>query len=77
MKRFFANLIDEVIVFGVAALILLLTVLIMKLIGFVFKEGILAYAYIISLAVINLIYSPIFESTKSNATIGKKILKVK
>lgn len=77
MKRFFANLIDEVIVFGVAALVLLLTVLIMKLIGFVFKEGILAYAYIISVAVINLIYSPIFESTKLNATIGKKILKVK
>ena len=77
MKKLLASIMDEVVVFGVAALLLLLTVLIMKLIGFVFAEGIHAYAYIIAVAVMTLIYSPIAESTKLNTTIGKKIVGIK
>lgn len=75
MKKLLASLIDQVIVFGGAAILLLLFTLIVKVIGFEFvKSAYTVYAYIISVAIVAILYFPIVESTKLNATIGKKLL---
>jgi uncharacterized RDD family membrane protein YckC len=72
MKRILANLVDQVIVFGASAALVGLSILILKVIGFVFAEGIKGYVYLITLAVVSLLYYPIVESTKLNKTVGKK-----
>lgn len=74
MKRILANLVDQVIVFGGAAALIGLGLLILKVMGFVLKDGVIQYAYLIALVVISLLYSPIVESTKLNKTLGKKAL---
>ena len=74
MKRILANLVDQVIVFGGAAALIALGLLILKVMGFVLKDGVIQYAYLIVLVVISLLYSPIVESTKLNKTLGKKAL---
>lgn len=71
MKRLLASIIDEVIVFGVSALLYLLIELIMNLIGFKFTSFLPIYVIIV--AVLSVIYFPIVEATKLNTTIGKKI----
>ena len=49
----------------------------MKAIGFEFKSSLVtAYAYVIALAIIEILYFPIVESTKLNSTLGKKLLNV-
>lgn len=74
MKKLFANIVDQIIVFGGAALLLVLVTLLLKLIGFEFVKGVLQYAYMVSIAVVAILYFPIVESTKLNTTIGKKLL---
>ena len=74
MKKLIANLIDQVIVFGGGALLLLLVSLIMKWIGFEFVS--LIKMYIVAAAIVGVLYFPIVESSKLNATIGKKLLNV-
>ena len=76
MKRLIAGLIDTIIVFGVGALILMLTILVLKMVGFIFLEGVMPWAYVISTGVVSLLYYPIVESTKLNTTLGKKIFKL-
>lgn len=73
MKKILANLVDQVIIFGGSAAILALIILILKVIGFKFQEGMIQYAYICTLVVISLLYAPIVESTKLNKTLGKKV----
>ena len=74
MKKLIANLIDQVIVFGGGALLLFLVSLIMKWIGFEFVSPI--KMYIVAAAIVGVLYFPIVESSKLNATIGKKLLNV-
>ena len=78
MKKLLANIVDQIIVFGLGALLLLLTTLIMNLIGFKFNNdaipAIKQYAYIVCTAIIAILYYPIVESTSLNTTIGKKLL---
>lgn len=74
MKRILANLVDQLIVFGASAALVALSILILKVIGFVFAEGIIGYVYLITLAVVSLLYYPIVESTKLNKTVGKKVV---
>lgn len=77
MKKLIANIIDQIITFGVAALLLLIVTLIMKVIGFEFTgASVTAYAYVIAVAVVEILYFPIVESTKLNSTLGKKLLNV-
>ena len=77
MKKLFANIIDQIITFGVAALLLLIVTLVMKAIGFEFKSSLVtAYAYVIAVAIIEILYFPIVESTKLKSTLGKKLLNV-
>lgn len=74
MKKILANLVDQVIIFGGAVALIGLGLLILKVMGFVLKDGVIEYAYLIALVVISLLYSPIVESTKLNKTLGKKAL---
>lgn len=74
MKKLLASLVDQIIVFGGSAALVGLGILILKVIGFVLVGGILQYAYLITLVVVSLLYSPIVESTKLNKTVGKKLL---
>lgn len=77
MKKLLANIIDQIITFGVAALLLLIFTLIMKVIGFEFTGSkVTAYAYVVAVAVVEILYFPIVESTKLNSTLGKKLLNV-
>ncbi|MBU5486868.1 RDD family protein [Clostridium sp. MSJ-8] len=74
MKKLLANIIDQIIVFGVAILLLLLVSLVMKLIGFEFQKPI--EAYIGSVAIVAILYYPIVEATALKTTLGKKLLNV-
>lgn len=76
MKKLLANLIDQIIVFGGGILLLILVTLIMKWIGFEFTEDVRAYTYVVSAAIVGILYFPIVESSKLKTTIGKKLLNV-
>lgn len=74
MKKLLANLIDQIIVFGGGALLLVVVSLILRVIGFEFVNP--TYMYIVAAAIVGVLYFPIVESTKLNTTIGKKLLNV-
>ncbi|MBE6051407.1 MAG: RDD family protein [Clostridium sp.] len=76
LKRLFANLLDQMVVFGVSVGVFFLTQAIMKGFGFQMVASTEAYFLIIFYGVLNLIYYPIFEGTKYGTTIGKRILKL-
>ena len=77
MKKLVASLIDSILVFGFGAVLLILTILIMKVIGFEFyDQTVTAWAYAVACGIASLIYYPITESTKMDNTIGKKLLGV-
>jgi len=71
IKRIFANLLDEMILFGVAAILLFLTDLILGAAGFkILQPAVFLTAY---LFIANVFYFPIMEKS---TTLGKRILKV-
>lgn len=74
MKRLLASIIDQIITVGVGALVCLLASLILKVIGFEFEYVLITY--IAFIAVAEILYLPIVESTKLRTSIGKKLLNV-
>lgn len=74
MKKLIANLIDQVIVFGGGALLLVIVSLVMKWIGFEFVSPL--KAYIGAAVIMGVLYFPIVECSKLKTTIGKKLLNV-
>lgn len=73
-KDLFANLLDEMLLFGVSALLLMLFDFILKLFGFTVKEpGIFLTGFFF---VINVLYFPIIQNSRYGTTIGKRILKL-
>jgi len=74
IKKIFANLLDEMILFGVAAILLFLTDLILGAAGFnILQPAVFLTAY---LFIANVFYFPIMENSKYSTTLGKRILKV-
>ena len=74
IKRIFANLLDEMILFGVAAILLFLTDLILGAAGFnILQPAVFLTAY---LFIANVFYFPIMENSKYSTTLGKRILKI-
>lgn len=76
LKRLFANLLDQVVVFGVSVGVFFLAQAIMKCFGFQMVASTEAYFLVIFYGLLNLFYYPIFEGTKYGTTIGKRILKL-
>lgn len=74
LKRIFANVLDQIIVFVVSVLLLLLLQVIMKAVGFKIVEP--AAFLLIMYAIINVFYFPIIEGSKYGTTIGKRLLKL-
>lgn len=76
LKRLFANLLDQMVVFGVSVGVFFLTQAIMKCFGFQMAANFEAVFLIIFYGVLNIFYYPIFEGTKYGTTLGKRILKL-
>lgn len=74
LKRIFANLLDQVIIFVISVLILLLAQVFMKGLGFKIVDA--AAFLLIFYAVVNVFYYPICEGSKCAVTLGKKLLKI-
>jgi len=71
IKKIFASLLDEMILFGVAVILWLLTGLILGAVGFrILQPGVFLTAY---LFVANVFYFPIMEKS---TTLGKRIIKL-
>lgn len=73
-KKFFASLLDQAILIGISALLLVIFDFIIGFIGYMVVEptGIL----LIIFGILNVLYRPIFEG-KNKRTIGKRILAIK
>lgn len=73
-KKLFASLLDQAILIGVSALLLVIFDLIIGFIGYMVVEqtGIILIIY----GILNVLYRPIFEG-KNKRTIGKRILAIK
>ena len=71
IKKIFASLLDEMILFGVSAILLFLTDLILGAAGFkILQPAVFLTAY---LFIANVLYFPIIEES---TTLGKRIIKL-
>ncbi|PRR82387.1 RDD family protein [Clostridium vincentii] len=74
IKKIFANLLDEMILFGVAAILLFVTEFILGAAGFkIVQPEVFLTAY---LFIGNVFYFPIMENSRYGTTLGKRILKL-
>ena len=74
LKRIFGTLLDEMIIFGVSVLLVLISEPILNLFGFRIVESevfLISYYFIL-----NVLYFPILEGGKYGTTLGKRILKL-
>lgn len=73
-KKFFASLLDQAILIGVSALLLVIFDFLIGFMGYMVIEptGIL----LIIFGILNVLYRPIFEG-KNKRTLGKRILAIK
>ncbi|BFK80424.1 hypothetical protein I3900191A7_05690 [Clostridium baratii] len=73
-KKFFASLLDQAILIGVSALLLVIFDFLIGFMGYMVVEptGIL----LIIFGILNVLYRPIFEG-KNKRTLGKRILAIK
>lgn len=74
LKKIFAGILDEMIIFGVSALGLLLVEGILRIIGFTMVTT--EIFLLINMFIVNALYFPILEGSKYGTTIGKRILKL-
>lgn len=74
MKRLFANLLDQMILFVCSVALLFLAELILKVAGF--KVNTPEIFLIVFYFVVNLLYLPIVESGKNGTSLGKRIIKI-
>lgn len=76
LKRIFANLLDEAIIFAVSALLMFIIAKVMPVVGFQVKETGYAQLLLIIYAIINVLYFPVLEGSSYATTIGKRLLKL-
>ena len=76
LKRIFANVLDEAVIFAVSALLMFIIAKGMPLVGFQVKESGYAQLLLIIYAIINVLYFPILEGSNYASTIGKRLLKL-
>ena len=76
LKRIFANLLDEAIIFAVTALLMFIIAKVMPVVGFQVKETGYAQLLLIIYAIINVLYFPVLEGSSYATTIGKRLLKL-
>ena len=74
LKKIFAGVLDEMIIFGVSALGLLVVEGVLRIFGFTMVTT--EIFLIINMFIINALYFPLLEGGKYGTTIGKRILKL-
>lgn len=74
LNKIFAGILDEMIIFGVSALGLLVVEGVLRIFGFTMVTT--EIFLIINMFIINALYFPLLESGKYGTTIGKRILKL-
>ena len=74
VKKIFAGILDEMIVFGVSALGLLVVEGILRIFGYTMVT--IEIFLIINMFVVNALYFPLLEGGKYGTTVGKRILKL-
>ena len=74
VKKIFAGVLDEMIIFGVSALGLLVVEGVLRIFGFTMVTT--EIFLIINMFIINALYFPLLEGGKYGTTIGKRILKL-
>ncbi|MCR4944239.1 MAG: RDD family protein [Clostridium sp.] len=76
LKRLFANVLDEIIIFAASVILMFIIAKGMPLVGFQVKESGYAQLLLIIYAVINVLYFPLLEGGKYATTLGKRLLKL-
>ncbi len=76
LKRIFANVLDEAIIFAVSAILMFIIAKGMPLVGFQVKSTGYAQLLLIIYAIINVFYFPLLEGSGYATTIGKRLLKL-
>ncbi|MBE6047876.1 MAG: RDD family protein [Clostridium sp.] len=74
LKRIFANVLDEVIIFAISGILCLLAQVIMKPLGFEIKQ--VGEFLLIMYAIVYVLYFSILEGSSFATTIGKRLLKL-
>lgn len=74
IKKIFAGILDEMIIFGVSAVGLLVVEGVLRIFGFTMVT--VDIFLTINLFIINALYFPLLEGGKYGTTIGKRILKL-
>lgn len=72
MKRLFANLLDQMILFVCSVVLLFVAQFIFKIAGF--KVNTPEIFLLIFYFIVNLLYLPILESGKNGTSLGKRII---
>lgn len=72
IKRILATTVDQIISIAIALVLLIVFDVILKLIGFYIAER--KPMFLIVYVIVNIIYTPICESTRLEKTIGKKTM---
>ena len=73
-KRFFANILDQIILGAISLLVLVIFSLIIKIFGYMISMPI--PMFLIAYVVLNILYVPVFEN-KGGRTLGKRILAIR
>ena len=76
LKRIFANVLDEAVIFAVSAILMFIIAKVMPVVGFQVKETGYAQLLLIIYAIINVLYFPVLEGSSYATTIGKRLLKL-
>ena len=76
LKRIFANVLDEAVIFAVSAILMFIIAIGMPLVGFQVKVSGYAQLLLIIYAIINVLYFQILEGSNYATTIGKRLLKL-
>lgn len=74
--RIFAGVLDQAISLGVAALLMVIFDLILRLIGFKIVDTAYITMLLVFFFIVNCLYSPIMEKVKDGRTFGKRIMNI-
>ncbi|WP_288479534.1 RDD family protein [Clostridium thermobutyricum] len=73
-KRFFANILDQIILGSISLLVIVIFALIIRIFGYMIAMPV--PMFLVAYIVLNILYVPVFEH-KGGRTIGKRILAIR
>lgn len=75
-KRLFASILDQAIIFGISAVVVVIFSILIGIAGYEIVNGMESVILLIAYIVLNVLYFPALEANKGR-TIGKRILAIK